>query len=547
MKARITEKEVFFFPDDECGELPACVNIAMPRNGKPGLRLLIETDEDEVMLALTGKGFSAEFYEMIAVPVECNTGNGEEQTGDMVILPDEKPEYAVKKAPFYVYDCLRPLKTETEACTCLPVHGQKGAAYLCLRPSKDIEPGDYPLALEIQTGEGRQSCQIIVRVYDVEIPERTFGITNWFSIEAICRFHHVEEGSTQFRELLKQYIAQMLRMRQNAFYLQLGEECVKSVDPPIFDFERWRDVIELFFENGMKWLETGPLLSRGVCEDGTPDMYTDVFKCAAAPGLPLESAAGKAFTEAFVRELAAFLKVNGWADRVLFHIHDEPDVHYKDEQTLESRKRQYTLAVGIVKKYLPEAQIIEAVKTTGFCKDIDVAVPVTSSYEEEKEAFDKIKEDGKQLWNYVCCVPQGYWLNRFLDQPLIHCRLLFWGCEKNQLDGYLHWGFNQFPLGMDPFQGTSCPNHTGIGTNFPCGDAFIVYPGKTEVWPSLRLEAQRRGAEDLELLRLLRRRNPEFHEELIGEIYNNNHTYQDDETLFSDVYENLLIQLQKQG
>lgn len=33
---------------------------------------------------------------------------------------------------------------------------------------------------------------------------------------------------------------------------------------------------------------------------------------------------------------------------------------------------------------------------------------------------------------------------------------------------------------MNPYETSSCPNHTGIGTNFPCGDSFIVYPGDGE-------------------------------------------------------------------
>ena len=62
---------------------------------------------------------------------------------------------------------------------------------------------------------------------------------------------------------------------------------------------------------------------------------------------------------------------------------------------------------------------------------------------------------------------RGEWLNRFLDFHLIRGRLLFWGCARNRISGFLHWGFNQFPGGMDPFKGTSCPNDTGIGTAFP--------------------------------------------------------------------------------
>ena len=52
-----------------------------------------------------------------------------------------------------------------------------------------------------------------------------------------------------------------------------------------------------------------------------------------------------------------------------------------------------------------------------------------------------------------------------------------------------------------PFEATSAHNWTGIGTSFPCGDAFIVYPGERGPWPRMRLEAARMGAEGACLLR----------------------------------------------
>ena len=127
----------------------------------------------------------------------------------------------------------------------------------------------------------------------------------------------------------------------------------------------------------------------------------------------------------------------------------------------------------------------------------------TAGYEKKKAEFDQLIHLGETVWTYVCCGPEGNWLNRFLDFHLIRGRLLFWGCARNRISGFLHWGFNQFPGGMDPFKGTSCPNDTGIGTAFPCGDSFLVYPGKEKPEISMRLEAQRRGAEDAALWGLL--------------------------------------------
>ena len=176
---------------------------------------------------------------------------------------------------------------------------------------------------------------------------------------------------------------------------------------------------------------------------------------------------------------------------------------------------------------------------------IDIWVPGTAGYEKQKEEFDRLIRLGETVWTYVCCGPEGNWLNRFLDFALIKGRLLFWGCAKNRISGFLHWGLNQFPQGMNPYEGTSCPNHTGIGTNFPCGDSFLIYPGKDGPILGMRLEAQRRGAEDAALWQLLREKDVKLHDELIGKVFTNNYTYNEDPARFQEVYEEMLEALER--
>lgn len=139
---------------------------------------------------------------------------------------------------------------------------------------------------------------------------------------------------------------------------------------------------------------------------------------------------------------------------------------------------------------------------------------------------------------------EGYWLNRFLDYDLIKNRLLFWGFARNRISGYLHWGFNQFPEDMNPYKGTSCPNHTGIGTNFPCGDSFLIYPGKDGPNLGMRMEAQRRGAEDAALWQLLRQKDEALHDQLLDEVFTNNYTYDISPEKLETIYEKLLENLE---
>ena len=78
----------------------------MPRNGRPGVQLLLETDAGQLDASLESDAFVPEFFCMKAVPVEYNTGDGSEQGGAMVLerRPACKPLYATRLAPFAVYD-----------------------------------------------------------------------------------------------------------------------------------------------------------------------------------------------------------------------------------------------------------------------------------------------------------------------------------------------------------------------------------------------------------------------------------------------------------
>ena len=555
-RGKITSFEEFVYPDDELSELPKEIRIVMPKNGKPGISLLYKTDAREVRISLEGEGFCAEYYHMRAIPVEYNTGDGENQGGAMVLTdrPAEKPAYATRLAPFHVYDCL-----EERADGLIETDDGKVAVYICLKADDGIEVGEHTIHLRVipatqkdanVNNEGTASkhdnsynCLLRVQVYPVSIPDNGFHVTNWFSSEAICRFHQVEEGTDAYLEMLGRYARVMRRMHQDTFFIQFDEKCVKSKDPYAFDFEHLTPAINVFFEEGMRFMELGVLLDRGFLPDGKPDMYTEHFTCAMAKEVPVDGGKGYAVTVRFVQALAAYLKKHGWEDRVLFHIHDEPDIHFKTPEVLEGRKRQYFMAASVLRKYIPGIRIIEAVDTAEFRGGIDIWVPGTAGYEKRKDEFDALIALGEEVWTYVCCGPEGEWLNRFLDFALLKGRLLFWGCARNRISGFLHWGLNQFQMGMNPYEATSCPNHTGIGTNFPCGDSFIVYPGEEGPCISMRLEAARRGAEDAALFALLRKKDAALHDRIIEKVFTDNHTYQDDPRIFQEVYEELLRSL----
>jgi hypothetical protein len=142
----------------------------------------------------------------------------------------------------------------------------------------------------------------------------------------------------------------------------------------------------------------------------------------------------------------------------------------------------------------PSVRCLEAVEAEYLGK-LDVYVPKLSHLAMWYPRFEQVRKEGAELWFYVCCHPLGRYPNRFLDQPLLKARVLFWIEYLYNLDGYLHWGLNHYA--GDPY------TQEGISKDLPLGDRAVVYPGKEGLIGSLRFSAQRDGVQDYEYLRVL--------------------------------------------
>ncbi|MDY4541672.1 MAG: DUF4091 domain-containing protein [Candidatus Ventricola sp.] len=533
----LSTKQEFLFPDTPLAPLLAALRVVSAQNGKAGVQIMLSCAAGSAGVSVSGDGFDAALYELVDVPVEYNTGDGVNQGGAMVILPEHCPSYAIRRAPFRVYDCLRPL----DGCN-VPARDGRACAYLTLAPKADTPSGEHTLELTLRAGGETHVCRVTFVVYPISFDEDLFETTNWFSVRAMEQMHGVTLGTKEFEDVVRAYARSMRSVHQKVFLLWMHEDLSerRTEKPYRFDFEDMAPIIRIFFEEGFDTFETGGIIFHGYRPDGTQDMFTADLKCRANPAVSVDSDEGYELLCCEMQAFADFLTRHGWMDRVLFHVMDEPDVHYETDAVLQARRVQFMLAANIVRRYLPGVRIIEAVKTTQMRGGVDIMVPITDSYEHNKPAFDAAIARGDEVWTYVCCAPEGKWLNRFLDSPLANGRLLFWGCAKYGMRGYLHWGYNQFGGVPHPFEATSARNWTGIGTSFPCGDAFIVYPGERGPWPSMRLEAERMGAQEACLLRALEKKDPQAHDALIAQVFTSFDAYDNDPDRLNAVHEELL-------
>ncbi len=519
----ITTKEEWTYPDTQLANLPDGVSIHLAKNGRENIQLILEAKNESANIAVCGgEAFEIEFFQMLDVAVNYNECENEEQDGMFVITQKEyeKPYYCSRKAPFKVYEALKPIRDYI-----LPAKDDRFALCFTIKPTANSTIGKSEITLQVNDVK----INVEINVYNIEIPEESLKVTNWFDLDNMGLWHNLNMNSPEYIEMVRVYARAMRRIRQTHFFISYDPvKVVIDIEKRQFDFSHLKPIIEVFFEEGLQVMEFGNFGSKH------DDLFTEEIKCCFYPEYTLSSDEGYYASVAFIQELAEFLKVNGWEKKTIFHVFDEPDVHIKGDKSMEMRKLQYMRIVSLLRKYIPESKTIEAVKTAEYKGGVDIWVPLTANYEEFKGEFDKIIDTGDEVWCYVCCVPTGQYLNRFLDIDLIKSRLIFWGCSKYRLSGYLHWGFNYAPHeNFNPYEESNTPN-TAFNGIYPAGDAYIVFPGKKEPYIGMRFEAQRKGAEDFELLKLIKEKDIKVYNEIINSIFLTNTEYNGDPKFFQN-------------
>lgn len=536
MLGYLTSLEEWVYPDTPLEKIQPEIDLHSPLNGEESIKLLYGTDEEYIHVELENSPIiEASIHEMVDVYVQYNEIEKEVQDGLFVSLdPDSpKPDFCTRKAPFRVYEALQPSQGK------IKVQYGHAPIYLSFKPKPGVKPGVYDTSVHIKTPHGQllDTLNVHLHVYDVMIPKESLQISNWFNLKNMSTYHgHLDMHSSEFLSMVRKYAKLMRVGRQTHFYIELSPDYISYVNEQ-YDFSFYKPIIDIFFEEGFETLELGNLLTKG------DNLFTDSFKCAFDPSITFASSEGYKQMTLYINSMKSFLETNHWDQRVVFHIVDEPDVHVAKAEDMEIRKRDYFQACNLLRRALPYCKVIEAVKTTEFKSGVDVWVPLTASYEEQKQAFDALKDTGDDIWIYVCCVPTGTHLNRFLDIALLKSRLLFWGIRHYNLKGYLHWGLNQQPHdNFDPFENSNTPNIAFNGV-FPSGDAFMVYPEDSGPLSSMRFEAQRKGAEDYELLTLLKEKSPTAYQQIIHSIFNSFTNYNDNAKVFDKVRIELLQSL----
>lgn len=384
---------------------------------------------------------------------------------------------------------------------------------------EDIAPGIYTGKMTVRGNGGkvRLEKEFMLKVYPAVLPEQSLSVTNWFFPD---KFHfmnggeNVEKYSAVYWKCYKSLVKTAEAYGQNVWIIYENAKPQLKDSKLCFDFTDFDAQAEFLLANVNVRMIEGQHIATRYNNRWTDPFWVEVSlpdtdgKKLVQQRLPYDAPEVKEYLTAYFSALGAHLKSKklpdgrSWSDIYVQHIADEP---------VNENLRTWETLASIAKEAAPGLRIIEAYRAESYDpKLIDIVVPQLD--ELSWENYETVPE-GHQCWFYTCMYPRGNYANRFVTFPLIKTRLLHWLNFRYDSPGYLHWGFNYWGENGDPFGDVSAPVN-----DWPGGDAYIVYPGFSKVYPSIRLTAMREGIRDYDLLSLVESLHPGKGRELVAKI-----------------------------
>lgn len=412
---------------------------------------------------------------------------------------------------------------------------------------RDAVPGDYTAAFKLTGKSGGVSFQeekeIRIKVYPVVMDTPALWVSNWFSTDS-AKMKIFNGGkdvipySEEYWNMVRELAGKLKECYSNVILISPLEHVgFKETDGVYtFDFTHFDKMVSIFEEKDiLKRLEGGHIAGRtGGWGSGFAAFVPEIKDGKKTlVQYPMSEAKAQNFYKQFLPALMKHLKEKKLEGRYVQHIADEP---------IDSNIKSYVEIADFVKKLCPDLKILEACHTHNLQNTINIWIPQLNFYEEGYSFYLDRQKQGDEVWFYTCMSPQGEFANRFLDQPVIKTRLIHWLNFRYGATGYLHWGFNQWLDGKDPFK-EATHVYTEGGNVLPGGDSWIVYPDRGKLHGSLRLEAMRDGIADYALLKMLERKDPNSARELCRQIVYNWTKYDTESGHFRETRRRILEEL----
>ena len=516
----------------------------------PGIPLSIDVE---------GPHRAYKLFEMIPVPVEVNTGARMRSE----LLKDDYNENVIRRAPFYVYEVLKPLYR-----ICRPQYTT--AAFVFRTPIEYCrEEETYTFTITLNHGGASQKLVLETKRYPAVVKPATKDdpqFVNWLSFDQIALQHNAPMWSNRYAEMLYRYLRAARYTRQNIFPVPVGLVFDIVDGEPRLNIDHIDYLINISKRAGIERFQGQAFCTRASNLADNDEFYNSLdhdsftspeeiglaFKKRAfdefdygtdaifsLTGVSVSTEEGQRQLKSAVCQLYAYMKMRGLCDVWQQCCLDEPN---------DALKEVYHIISRITRDAMPNIPILEPVLPTEVViGDLDIWCPSIEIYEGNKAFFDARVAAGDQIYVYTCLTPGGNYLNRLLDQERLRAVYIAWNMMRYpDIIGYLHWGLNQncsgdlFDRSASMFSEQVLEYHPKYANFLPAGDQCIFYPGYEQPLITTRSEAHRIGFEDLALLRQLKEKDPAHADAIVAKVYRRTDEYEKSVEVYRAVREELL-------
>lgn len=375
----------------------------------------------------------------------------------------------------------------------------------------DLQPGEYAIKFSLFDGnkELLGSVNYTLCILPQKLPQNDLICTYWIHYDSLAEYYHLPLFSEAYNQILRSFLCDAVDHGLNMLLTPLftppldtgiGKERMtvqlvdvkKTGDAYEFDFTRLGWFMNFAQGCGVQRFEMSHLFTQWGAKAAPKIIATVDGQEKRIFGWDTEALSPEytAFLTAFLPCLRTWLIENGYYERCCFHLSDEPN---------DSTLQHYKACHALVKGCLPGAKFADAMSHYEYYEHGLSDMPFVAL--NATETF--IEKGIKNYFVYYCTTQRNKFLsNRFMSMPLERTRILGIQMYRNDVRGFLHWGYNYYYSflsreAINPFAVTDCMGR------YQSGDAFIVYPGNTGVWGSIRNEAFYQGLQDYCALKLL--------------------------------------------
>lgn len=327
-------------------------------------------------------GLSLYAGELLPVGVDENTSATLMTTTDYESCRD----FVTRKAPFYVYDAIRPLENT--------LTGTRLALYLSFQADCEEAPGLYTGTLHITVGEDKISVPVSCRVHSACVPpigKARLGMLNFFDYEGLTRQHNAAENSEGYWALFRRYVRAQLTMRCTHILLPSGRPILENGIITGFDFSAALRAGRIAMEEGAPYLCGGHIAHWA-------EWTGEEYFLSWSPSTGVSTPEGYLQLRRYFTAWADIIRQNGWEGKMTQALADEPQ---------EGNARTYRILAAICRKFLPGVPILDAVETTNLGGGIDIWVPKQDTFEKKKDTFRLLQDAGGRNLVLHLCLPCG--------------------------------------------------------------------------------------------------------------------------------------------